>query len=179
MAMSLAEFLSRMCLAHYKKTSKEIYNLVLLEAKLHQKTFVYARLFQKGAFIPLLTKNNPEFAAACAAIAFNAREDHEIWNIRQFQQLTDKIEDACKFAYVFRKVYMEDRMSNVKQVDSSAALLAQRYASVSREYGRASRKHSTDRNSPSPQPETRNSSRVEMRDHSEDKGSSDDDIAEI
>lgn len=76
--MDLSEFLSRMCLGMYRKPAYDIHRVLVFVSENHQKTFMYARLFQEAAFIELSTKNNPDFSIACAAIFLNAEENHEI-----------------------------------------------------------------------------------------------------
>jgi len=102
--MELSEFLSRMCLGLYRKPAYDIYRVLVFVSENNQKTFVYARLFQEGAFIQLSTKNNPDFSMACAAISLNATELNDIWEIPQFSAYKDRVEDACKFSHIFRKL---------------------------------------------------------------------------
>jgi hypothetical protein len=99
--MPLNQFLSRMCIGPYGKAASDVYLLLKYQNTYQEQTFMYARLFREGAFLELSTKQCPEFAMACAAIAFDAGEDHEIWNIQQFVNFQQYISQVCEFAYVF------------------------------------------------------------------------------
>jgi len=99
-----------------------------------QKTYIYSWLIQEGAFIEVSTKNNPDFTMACAVIALNADENHNIWGILQFKQYANRVPEACEFAYVFRKVSVKELLSDPKRADASAMLLVSKFKKYPPEY---------------------------------------------
>lgn len=111
--MTIAEFLPKMCFGVYRSTAHILIEFI---SDNKQVTNMYSRLFQDGAFIQLSTKNNPDFAMACAAISLNATEEHEIWSSGQFSNYKGKtVKIACNFALIFRKAIQEQRLSDVKK----------------------------------------------------------------
>lgn len=131
--MTLAKFLSRMCIGPYKQSAMDVYNLLRFQNEHNQKTFMYARLFHEGAFQELSTKHCPEFAMACAAIALDAQDD-DIWNIMQFSAYTRYVPQVCEFAFVFKEAFYTQVMCDEGSASGPAKLLARTYESAAREY---------------------------------------------
>jgi len=100
--MTLAKFLSRMCIGPYRQSATEVYSLLSYQNDHDEKIFMYARLFREGVFQKLSTEQCPEFAMTCAVIALDAREDEQIWSILQFANFSQYISQVCEFAYVFK-----------------------------------------------------------------------------